>query len=260
MIRSYRSEWVKLLRPRFFLIALGASAGAGILGSVVAVTTASDASDVGRGPMSTMAELEAVDGLLTGATNLAMMFGILALALGAYAAANEFALGTVRTLIVRESRRVRLWSGKLLATSSFVALMALVASGASGIAMYGLAPTRDVDTSLWMSSDGVVAAVGATGSVVGSSLVFCLVGFLLGMVFRSSAAAIAIGIGWMVVLEGLVVSMWDAAANWLPGELAGALSAGGTADISMASAIVGCVAWGVVAWLGSITRFRRLEV
>ena len=94
----------------------------------------------------------------------------------------------------------------------------------------------DVSTDAWNS--------GMLGTVVAgylqltlSVLLWGVVGLFVGMVTKSSGIAIGIGIGYLMLFEGLAGMLLESAAKWLPGEVFGAIASGGSADMSYTTAL-----------------------
>ena len=61
------------------------------------------------------------------------------------------------------------------------------------------------------------------GSTAGTVL-YGVLGVALGALVRSQTAAVALSLGWVLVLEGLFVGFLPALGRWLPGGAAAALS------------------------------------
>src|SRR4029077_1690446 len=111
----------------------------------------------------------------------------------AIAVAQEYQHGTLRSLLVREPRRIRLLSGKLAANLVFVAAGVTLAFLAALTTALILGPSQGVDTSGWLGS-GLGQTLSTGGSLILGTLGYGLVGCLLGVTLRSAAPAVIAGI------------------------------------------------------------------
>jgi hypothetical protein len=75
-----------------------------------------------------------------------------------------------------------------------------------------------------------------------------------------TAAAIAIGLTYLLVAENLLAAVWSGCDQWLPGQLLYALSKGGTSTVSYARALVLVGLYLVVAVGVAAALFRRRDV
>jgi hypothetical protein len=90
-----------------------------------------------------------------------------------------------------------------------------------------------------------------------SVLLWGVVGLFVGMVTKSSGIAIGIGIGYLMLFEGLAGMLLESTAKWLPGEVFGAIASGGTADMSYATALIIGAGYAVAALAASVAMSRR---
>lgn len=144
-------------------------------------------------------------------TNLTQSFGtVMVVILAATIISNEYAWGTIRTLLPRAAGRAPLVTAKLIVATLFAALVvvggflvALVGSGAVS-ALEGL------DTGLGGGFAGdTLASLARTGYVM---LPYVALSFLTALWFRSTAAGITIGLS-VLFLEGIVTALIDAAGG-----------------------------------------------
>jgi len=90
-----------------------------------------------------------------------------------------------------------------------------------------------------------------------SVLLWGVVGLLVGMVTKSSGIAIGIGIGYLMLFEGLAGMLLESTAKWLPGEVFGAIASGGTADMTYGTALIVGAGYAVAALAASVIMSRR---
>lgn len=262
MIRSFLSEWVKLRRPGMILGGAGTIVGFAILTVVLSLTTASATPTDQEGPGGgvTLAQLAASDGLAVILASAATFIGVVALSVFATSIASEYSQGTLRNLLVRQPRRVRLLAGKTLALASFTTLAVVVAGIAAVATALLVAPTQDVSTAAWFTSAGWTALAGGLGNLLVATLGWGLLGGLLGLVLRAPAAAVGVGLAWALPGELLVTAAWSDGARWLPGQLLDTLAQGGTTAVTYGSAGLVLALYGVLATVAGTTLFARRDV
>lgn len=260
MIRAFASEWSKLGRPGMFLGGLGTMSFIALfivsilfLSAEPAAETPSPGDD-GPGqqqPLPTIERLEEFDGILVGFQFAGNLLGIVALVLFAGNIGTEYSQGTIKVLLSREPRRLRLLLGKLAAIALFVGVGVLIALLLQTVLAYLLATGRDFATDAWLTRDTAVEGVVTFARVWASSLVWGLMGAALAVLFRSAAPSIGIGIGYTVVGEPIVILVWNDGAKWLPGGVLMAFNEGGNLllDFAPAALLVAMYAllFGVVA-------------
>ncbi len=93
-----------------------------------------------------------------------------------------------------------------------------------------------------------------------SVLLWGVVGLFVGMVTRSSGLSIAIGIGYLMVFEGLAQMALDSAGKWLPGSAFAAIASGGTADMTFAAALFVSAVYAVAALVIAAVSFQRRDI
>jgi ABC-2 type transport system permease protein len=225
VIGAFLSQWVRLRRRTVLLATFGGSAGFALLATVVTFTSAEDRPVRPRHDVPSAAELARPDGVVAALADATEFLGVLALAVAAWAIGSEYSHGTLRNLLVRQPRRLTLLAGSVLAVLSLVALAALLACAAAVAAAYAAAPDRGIDTGAWSPVE-VAAAAGNTALAMAG---FALLGVALGVGLRSPAAAIGVGVAYVLPVEQILLSgAVDGAERWLPGQLLDALADGGT--------------------------------
>jgi ABC-type transport system involved in multi-copper enzyme maturation permease subunit len=189
----------------------------------------------------------------------APFLGLVALAVCAVMVGTEYGNGTLRNLLVRQPARLRLLAGKLLALGSFVSL-AVVLSYAVGLATALLVPGHGLSASAWFTSTGVQSLLSTAGNLLLATLAWAAIGAVLAIVLRSAAAAISVGLGYLLVGETLLSTVWSGANQWLPRALLVALAQGGTAEVDYARALVLIGIYLVMALGVAATLFRQRDV
>lgn len=205
---SLRSSWITLGVSLLLLIAFGV---------IAALTYDPGAAADGDGPPGAAAS-DAVGVVLTGATFASLAIGVL----GVLMAAGEYTTGSIRsTLAAVPSRLPVLWSKGVVFGG--IALVAMTV-GALAAFLLGSPRLSGPGMSLGLSDDGVLR------SLAGAGLYLALVGVLgvaLGMLLRSSAGAITLLAGLLLIVPGLTSLLpgsWsDTISPYLPSNAGSAM-------------------------------------
>jgi ABC-2 type transport system permease protein len=256
MIRAFRSEWHKLIRRSMLLSAV---LGVGVSGLATFLALSRAKSGVSEGGFS-IATLSLSDGWSQIMSRASDLMGVVVLGIAAVAVASEYTNGTLRNLLVREPRRVRLLAGKSLSVLSFLAFLVVAACAVSLVTALVVAPGKGVDTSTWGTSAGVHSIVVTVVDVVVSALAYAVVGGVLALVLRSAAAAITVGFAWLVIVEALIVAGWSQTAQWLPGRLFNTIASNGSNTIAYGHAAVFAALYVAVAAIAGAVLFRTRDV
>jgi ABC-2 type transport system permease protein len=260
---AYSSEWIKLRRRAMLLWGLGGGLFFALLATIFtierAVKNPSLTTVFRRGRIS-FAELEQSTGLVHGVVDVSTLIGIVALCLFAGAFATEYSQGTMRNLLVREPRRVRLLCGKFLALATFIGIAVVLEIVVSCAVAFLLAPGRGISTSAWSSSTGVNDLLQATLHVFLASVGYGLLGAAVGVLLRSPGVAIGAAVAYVIPVEAIIVgAIWSNGDRWLPGQLLSALAHGGTTDSSYHHTLITLAVYMVVVALGTMAVFRRRD-
>jgi ABC-2 type transport system permease protein len=253
MVRAFRHELLKLRRPTMLLGTLGVLTAVAVLGVVVTLARAGS----GEGGVS-IASLSQPDGFATMMQRGVELLGIAALGIVAIAVGQDYSTGMLRSMLMREPRRLRLLAGKIAADLAFsVSAVVLALAVGFGAALL-LGPSRGVDTSQWLHA-GLATTLAEFGAVALAALGFGVFGAALAIVLRSPAAAVMVGVAWSLPVEGLLGRIWSDLDRWLPvHQLSVIADRGQTASLGTALLIAG----GYVATAALVfgTLFRRSDV
>jgi ABC-2 type transport system permease protein len=222
MIRLIRAEFIKLTTTRLIYGLTAAMAAFAALIVVANVTIAGEQGD----PLSTYSLPILVAGPVTLLSGAALLLGILGMA-------GEFRHLTVTQTFLVTPDRGRVVAAKLVAyplagialTLTILAFTAAVAAG--GLAAKGITPSL-------MGAVGVALGHVLLGAVLAAGL--CgLVGVGVAALVRNQVAALVGVAVWVLVVEGLLMSLLNAPssmAKWLPSAAAAALTNPGGAHLS----------------------------
>ena len=263
MIASFRSELVKLLRPVTLLGYAGAAAGFTVMLTIVSILNADSPS--GHGPGNSqgvgLEQLAEPGGYLAGFEAASSFLGIVALALFASSVAAEFSTGTVRALLIIDSRRRQVLAGKLAGLIAVLFMVVVFAAVVGAVVAVAISGSQGVDTDAWATADGLVEGVAIIVNAALATTVWGLFGGLIAIVSRSAAISIAGGVAYFLIGEQLILhSLWPSTADWLPAGVLDALAAGGTETLAFASALVLAAGYAVVVYIASTAVFEHRDV
>jgi len=200
----------------------------------IAYTTGSGNFGTGEATEGLLADLmpEAIPRIYTG--GLPMFGGAIMMILGALAAGSGFAWGTWKTVLTQGPSRLVAFAGTLVALG--VVVVAIIAGqlvldfGASA-----LIATVESQTLVWPDVGELAQSVGG-GLLI--SAMWAAAGVLIGVLTRSPALAVGLGLVWSLVVENLLrgvanlISELEYVTNVLPGTAAGSMAGalGATAE------------------------------
>lgn len=262
MRRVVASELVRLRRPGLLGGWLGLTAVFAVLVNMVMFQISAEGTSPEQGPGVTfppLAELTGSGGLVAGLAATSSFFGVVALSFWALSAAGDHSTGLVRILVAAEPRRWRLILGKWLALSLVTAAATLVALAANLVIAPVAASVAAVEPTGW--GDGTASVIlEATGQLYLALLVWGSIGLALAVTTRSAGIAIGAGVGWVLLVEGVVTAALEGARDWVPGATISALASGGTSSIPFATALTLGATYTVIAVGASVATFARRDI
>ena len=239
MLAGTRSELVRLRRPRllagwFALMGLFAIMINTVMFTAASRGTAPPAGGPGVS-FPSAAALAGSGGLVAGLSAASNIFGVVTLSFWAVVTATDYSTGLVRLLAAAQPHRWRLVAGKVAALTVVTVAATTVATVVNLIAAWPAARAAGISTSAWTISP--VGAVASTWlNTFAALLVWGVIGLVLAILTRSSAEAISVGVGYVLVVESIVKMAMSGSSDWLPGSTLNALARGGTPSLSYAAA------------------------
>ncbi len=261
MIRALYSEITKLAQPTYW-IAIAAMVAFMAITVVISVGSPGETNSH-RGPAGlilSQSELQQPDGLARSLGNAVTFLGIVVLSIVGVNMGGEYRLGTIRNLVTRQPRRVRLLVGKLTALLAYLAVAVVITVLVAVPLARQLAARAGVDSSRWWSGDGVIALLGGTGSLIVAVWGWGSLALLLAIVLRSAPATIGVGVAYALPVEILVGEIWPAFARWLPGQLFQALARGGSPSLDHTDALIGSLTCLALATVLALAIFRARDI
>jgi ABC-2 type transport system permease protein len=260
MIRAFRAEMVKLLRRRVWLLTSAAVVVVAVGGTAIVLAGAEPAGPGPSGPGLTLQDLADAGGGTEVFRRAASFAGFFMFVVFVGAIAVEFGRGTFRTMLLRQPARLRLLAGKMTALLAYSAGVLAVTMVLTWIAARLIAPSQDIDTSAWMTMDGLAAGVADYAAVLFWITGYAVLGMMLGVLLRSVPVALGVGIAWAGPFEHLLQDAWDPASRLFPGLLLEAFVAGGTDEVAATRAFVTIAGYVALAAVVASTSLSRRDV
>jgi ABC-type transport system involved in multi-copper enzyme maturation permease subunit len=152
-------------------------------------------------------------------------------------------------------------AGKVIALASFIAVGIAIAAVIVAAVAFPLAGRENISTSAWTTTSALTDGLSTYLDVLLSCLAWGAFGVMLGMITRSSAIAIAVGVGYFLLGEQLLLnSLWPSTEEWLPASAMSALADGGNAAIGFGAAVLLVAAYAVGAYVLAAVVFSRRDV
>lgn len=253
MLRAFRHELLKLRRPTMLLGSFGIMAAMSVIGVMITITRAG----TGNGDVN-LASLSQPDGFAAMMQRGTEMLGIVALGVVAVVVAQDYSTGMLRSMLMREPRRLRLLAGKLAADLLYTTAAAVVAMAVALVTALAIGPAKGVDTAQWLHS-GLLTTVAQFGAEALVALGFGIFGAVLAIIFRNPATAAIVGIAWSLPVEGLLGRVWSSLEQWLPVHQLSVIAARGVGG-TLSTALLLAAGFAAVAAVASATIFRRADV
>ncbi len=240
MLAAVRSELTRLGQPRLLVAWFGLMALFAMMVNTIMVTFVSGGGSLPPGApgvaFPTLPEMESPSGLMAGLAAASNLFGVVTLSLWAVATAADYTSGLIRLLVAAEPRRWRLLAGKVCALLVVTAAATTVAAVVNVFAVLPAAGAAGISTAAWGTD--LLAVVG--GAWINLYVALCawgVLGLVIAVLARSAAVAIAIGVGYVLVVESLIKMVGDAPSDWLLGTTLGAVAKGGTEVVAYGTAL-----------------------
>ena len=263
-MRAFRSELIRIRRPAFLFGGIGLMAVFAGMVSIFIFTSAEDAPaappQAGQGPGAyTVAEIASPGGFLTALPTVSTLAGVILLALWAIAVATDYSTGLIRILAQAHPNRTRLLGGKIAALGVFTLLATTVTTLVVVVFARPLAKLEGIPIEAWKTDFASELGKGFFDFTI-AGLVWGLIGLMLAVLTRSSAIAIGIGLGFLLVVEGLISIVAPDASSYLPGGTLDTLAAGGNDQLAWGAALGLVVLYGVIAATVSLAVFRTRDI
>jgi ABC-2 type transport system permease protein len=263
-MRAFRSEFIRIWRPAYFYGGFGLMAVFAALISFFIYTAAKTVppipSSSGQASgFASVAQIASPGGFLVPLTVLSRPAGVIVLSLWAIAVATDYSTGLIRIVVQAYPKRARLLAGKIAALAAFTVLASTIAYLVLVFCARPLARLEGINVEHWKTDFASHFLQGYFDFTV-AMLVWGLIGLMLAVLTRSSAMAIGIGIGFLLVVESLITIVAASAAKYLPGGTLTTLVRGGTDGLSWGAAGGAVLLYGLIAATVSLLVFRARDI
>ena len=239
MLHVVRSELTRLGQRRTLLVWFGLMVLFAFMVNAVMASVTGQAGSSGLPTpgvtFPTREQLEMPSGLMAGLAAASSMFGIVTLSFWAWFTAQDYSSGLIRLLVAAEPRRWRLLAGKVVALLLVTAVATTVAAVANLLAA-PVAGAAGISTAAWGTDAASVIGQAWIHALL-SQVVWGVLGLAIAIVSRSAMVAVAIGVGYVLVVESLLTMVSGAPKDWLLGNTLNAIASGGTPGVSFATAL-----------------------
>ena len=167
--------------------------------------------------------------------------------------------GLIRVVVQAYPKRIPLLAGKIAALGVFTLMAATITFLVVVVLARPLARLEGIKVDAW-KTDFVSHIFKGYFDFTVVALVWGLIGLMLAVLTRSSAMAIGIGIGFLLVVESLITIVAPDAGKYLPGGTLNTLVAGGTPGLPWGAALGLVVLYGVIAIAVSLAVFRVRDI
>ena len=261
-----RSEYIRLWRPSLRYVGLGLTAAFAVLTSAIMFWTAESRDDSaasagrpGGDPSLSIEALEDPGGFLGALGLLGDLVGLIVLALWALAVASDYDSGLIRILAQAEPNRHRLLGGKIVALVAFTALVTATTTLVVILVSRPFARFAGISSDAWSTDFGTELLSGYTNLTI-AAIAWGAIGLLIAVITRSSGVAIAVGIGYILVFEGLIGIVADELVDYLPGGTIGVVASGTGGELDWLPALALTLAYTAAACAVALAVFRRRDI
>lgn len=265
MRNAVRSELIRIWRPTFLCGGVGLMAVAAGLVSVFIYTSAHNAGPTSGstgGPgdgTPTAGQIAQPGGFLAALGTVSGLSGVVLLVVWAIAVASDYSSGLIRILVQAQPERVKLLAGKLVALVMFTVVATAATTLIVVLVSHPLARLENISVHAW-TTDFFPHLLSGYFNFLVAALVWGLIGAMLAELTRSSALAIGIGIGYLLVFENLIGIVAPGASPYLPAGSLNALVMGGTVQLSWAHALGLVILYGAAAATVAFLAFRARDI
>jgi hypothetical protein len=123
-----------------------------------------------------------------------------------------------------------------------------------------MAAIRGVPTGQWWTSAALADAGRDYVNVLVSATFFALTGTTLGLLVRSTTAAVLVGVAWMFPLEHIIQQVWVDSVKWLPGLVFSDIATGGNPISGYRGPLLLGAAYAALLTLAGVVSLARRDV
>ena len=207
MIATIKSEWRKNgFRPAFLI-------GSGLVGAITLLFYSiswyqATHPDSAEGVVSLLTLYPA--NFVNNAMGAGFPLGAaIAIVLGAQLAGSEYAWGTLKTVLTQGPGRLTTWTGRVIVFLAWMGILTLVMFAVGAIYSTVIA-TFEGHSVVWPAAIDIVKGLGTIWLILAA---FGSIGLALGVLIRQSAAALGVGLVYLLSVEIIAVKFIDGLSN-----------------------------------------------
>ncbi len=255
MTRALAAEWTRLARARTLRWVLPLTVAYAAVITYVMMATAPALPD---GNAISKVTLAADGGGILSVVAGAAFTSVLLLAVFVGLSAGTISRGTWRAALLHQPRRWSLAAGTFAAQVLFIAMLAAVVLAVGLVSAYLIAPSFDVSTDAWMSSQSWRLMGEDYLRIVAFAAGWGLLGTMIGILTRSVAVGLGLGILWAGPVEHLLGDQLSFVRHWSPGLVLQDMLVPDSAVVSepRAGITLACYAVAVIVLVAVILRRR----
>jgi len=207
MIATIRAEWRKnRFRPAFLV-------GAGLVAAITLLVFSTNwyqALHPGTAEHPVLLASLYADQFVNNVMGAGFPLGAaMAIVLGALLAGSEYSWATLKTVLVQGPGRLTTWSGRVIVFAVWMGILTAILFGI-GAAYSAVITSVEGHAIVWPAVSEIAQGFGAVWLIFG---VFGAIGLALGVLIRQSAAALGVGLVYLLSVEILVVRFIDTVNN-----------------------------------------------
>jgi len=207
MIATIRAEWRKnRFRPAFLV-------GSGLIAAItLLVFSANWYQALHPGTAAHPAPLASLyaDQFVNNVMGAGFPLGAaMAIVLGALLAGSEYSWSTLKTVLTQGPGRLTTWAGRVIVFGAWMGILTVILF-AIGAAYSAVITSLEGHSIVWPAVSEIVKGFGAVWLIFG---VFGAIGLALGVLIRQSAAALGVGLVYLLSVEIIIVRFIDTINN-----------------------------------------------
>ena len=255
MWRAFLAEWPRIRRTSV-LAAFAAMLLMSLLGGYFGITRITSRPDAALAIL----RFSRADGLVTLLRFETEIISLVALVTIGAVIGADWSGGTWRNLLVQEPRRARQLAGRFLALLLYLWISGMVAVLVAAAIATAVSPGVGIQTALWWTGDGLTYFWELLGNLSIAVVGWSIFGLLIAVLTRNGAGAVGASIGWLFVVEGILMLVWPDVARWMPGTLLNTIVSRGNAQVTYNAALIWSAVYAVAMAIVAAVIFAVRDV
>jgi ABC-type transport system involved in multi-copper enzyme maturation permease subunit len=210
MIATIRAEWRKNRFRPAFLVSSGVLAALMVFGVAFIWYQASHPGATDPGQVVSLQTLYP-DQFVNNVMGAGYPFGAaIAIVLGALIAGSDYSWGTMKTMLVQGPGRLTIWAGRVVTFAALIGIMTLILFAVAATSSVVVASFEGHAITSWPAALDIAKGFGAMWLVL---VVNGAIGLAVGVLIKQSAAALGVGLIYVLAVEIIAVRFVDSMNN-----------------------------------------------